>query len=123
MVIYLNYGYSVNYPNNRFNGINLGHNNDIIVRVEAENLASCPLKSGYSYLFSTQDYPNSNLSASITGIRNIDLIYSNLGAKIYPLSTAFFYDKIFTVRVEATDYAGNSMEPLEFTFKIESKPQ
>ncbi len=84
------------------------------VRISAENLVSCPKTTTYAYLFETRQLNNTLLSASITGVDNS----AYLSAYITGLSNGFYYNKIFRVVLEAKDFSGNEMEPLEFEFKI-----
>ncbi len=84
------------------------------VRISAENLVSCPKTTTYAYLLETRQLNNILLSASITGIDNS----VHLPASITADSHAFFYNKVIRIVLEAKDFSGNEMEPLEFEFKI-----
>ncbi len=122
---YLTYGYLVDYDNIERVGFDYGINTKVLVRMTAENLATCPKYSADAYWFETRDYSQKDLGASIIG-EPPDVIYgaeANLGASINPQSTAFFYGKTFRVILNAKDFAGNEMEPYEFEFKIEDAPE
>ena len=121
--IYLTFGYIVEYNNERgsLNNIDYGFGNKVVVRVTAENYASCPKLSGLAWEFESKEQFNSDLRASITGYEE----YSgreDLSASIYPQSTAYYYEKEFTVVVNAKDFAGNEMTPLILRYRIEDKP-
>ena len=90
------------------------YDESVDVRVSAENIVSCPRTTTYAYLFETRHLDNRELSASITAVDNS--VY--LSASITADSNAFLYNKVFNVVIEAKDFSGNEMEPLEFTFKI-----
>jgi hypothetical protein len=121
---YLTYGYLVDYDNINRIGFDYGINTQVLVRMSAENLATCPKYSADAYWFETRDYFQKDLNASIIG-EPPDIISSesSLGAVINPQSTAFFYGKTFRVVLNAKDFVGNEMEPYEFEFKIEDVPE
>jgi hypothetical protein len=119
---YVTFGYVVEYKNYERFGWNYGQGEQIVVRMSAENLANCPEFSADAYWFETREVDRRELTASITGIYNYDGS-ENLTASIYPQSTAYFYGKVFRVKLTAKDLAGNEMEPFEFEFKIEEKPE
>lgn len=118
---YLTFGYEVEFRNYERFGWYYGQGQRVVVRMSAENLANCPSSSADAYWFETRDIEGRDLTASVTGVYAWDGS-SNLGASISPQSTAFFYGKVFRIKLTAKDYAGNEMEPLEFEFKIEDKP-
>lgn len=121
---YLTFGYIVEYDNHpsSWQGMDYGFNNKIAVRVTAENYASCPQVSSLAWDFESKEYFNNNLGASIVGmLYNFDA--GDLSAEIAPQSTAYFYGKHFEVVVNARDFAGNEMEPLILTYRIEDKPE
>ena len=118
---YLTFGYVVEYKNYSRIGLNYGYNTKVTVRITAENYASCPKLSSDGHRFITEQRKNVDLGASIVGIFHADDV-SNLSAKIYPTSTAYFYGKTFEVVINAKDFAGNIMEPCVLTYKIEDKP-
>jgi len=121
---YLTYGYLVDYNNIDRIGFDYGINTQVLVRMSAENLATCPKYSADAYYFETRDYSQKDLSASIIGeLPDIISDDVNLGASIYPQSTAFFYGKVFRVVLNAKDFGGNEMEPYEFEFRIEDVPE
>lgn len=118
----LTFGYIVEYTNYERFGWNYGQGEKVVVRMSAENLATCPEFSADAYWFETREIDRRELTASITGEYSYDGT-NDLNASIYPQSTAYFYGKIFRVKLNAKDLAGNEMEPLEFEFKIEDKPE
>ncbi len=120
---YLTFGYMVEYDNGlgKLGEIDYGFDNKVAVRVTAENYASCPQLSSLAWEFESKTQFNSNLSASITG-RFYDFDYSDMSASIQPHSTAYFYGKEFIVVVNVKDFAGNQMEPLILSYRIEDKP-
>jgi hypothetical protein len=121
---YLTYGYLMDYDNINRIGFDYGINTQVIVRMSAENLATCPKDSAGAYWFETRDYSQKGLSASIVGeLPDIISDETGLGASISPQSTAFFYGKTFRVVLNVRDFAGNIMEPYEFEFKIEDAPE
>jgi hypothetical protein len=117
----LTFGYIVGYENSESVGIDYGFNNRVVVRVTAENMASCPNLSSTAYVLESCELKSRDLGVSITGVFYAD-DYRNMPASIYPQSTAYFYDKEFRVIVYAKDFAGNSMTPFEIAYKIEDKP-
>jgi hypothetical protein len=120
---YLTFGYIVTFVNEEggTNNIDYGFNNKVAVRVTAENYATCPRLNGLAWEFESKEQFNSDLGASITGYEE----YSgreDLSASIYPQSTAYYYEKEFTIVVNAKDFAGNEMTPLILRYRIEDKP-
>jgi len=114
---YLVSGYIVDYDNREQN---YGFNNQVVVRMSAENFASCPITMTDAYWFTTEQELPKDLSASIVGIPWSE---TNLSANISPQTeTMYFYGKIITVEVRAKDLAGNEMVPYTFEFKIEDEP-
>lgn len=120
---YLTFGYIVEYTNRQelSDSTDYGFQNKIVVRVTAENYASCPQVSSLAWDFESKPQANVDLGASIVG-RFHAWEYSDMPAKIYPHSTAYFYGKEFKVVVKAKDFAGNQMEPLVLNYRIEDKP-
>ena len=114
---YLTTGYNVEYDNI---GQDYGHGNKVIIRMSAENFASCPAVGVFAYETEVVANESRDLQASI--FAKPQLFTSNLRAGIYPNSTAYFYGKVIKVEVRAKDYAGNEMEPFIFEFRIEDKP-
>jgi hypothetical protein len=95
--------------------VDWGPNKQVLVRAEAGNLAFCPGLAGAAFDFKTVDFTSFNLGCTITPVGHVDL-----PVIISPQSTAFFYDKTFTVRLRnVKDFAGNIMPDLEYTFTIE----
>jgi hypothetical protein len=114
---YLTSGYVVEYDNV---GQDYGWGNKIIIRMAAENFASCPKTGVFAYEVETVAKESRDLVAIITGWPVMP--YQDLPVVINPQSTAFFYGKTFKVELKAKDYAGNEMVPFVFEFKIEDKP-
>jgi hypothetical protein len=121
--LYLTFGYIVEYINYQDlpDSIDFNFNKKIVVRVTAENYASCPQVSAIVWDFTSKPQSNTDLSASIVG-RFHAWENSDMSAKIYPHSTAYFYGKEFKIVVKAKDFAGNQMEPLILNYRIEDKP-
>jgi hypothetical protein len=115
---YLTYGYKVEFDNIYRTGYDFDYENKIVVRMTAENLASCPKTTTDAYWFETEGRKSKDLSAYIRVTGGIN----ELSASIYPDSTAYFYEKEFRVVITAKDYAGNEMEPFILVYKIEDKP-
>ena len=116
-------GYVVDYINtpDAYDSIDYGFDNKVTVRVTAEDYASCPTSETLAWDFDSKNYDNRDLGASIVGRFHAD-DSEDLSAEIYPHSTAYFYGKEVTVRIEAKDFAGNEMEPLILVYRIEDKP-
>ncbi len=91
------------------------YDESVDVRISAENIVSCPRTTTYAYIFDIRHLDNRELAASITGTDNS--VY--LSASIIADSTAFLYNKVFNIVIEAKDFSGNEMEPLTFQFKIQ----
>jgi hypothetical protein len=115
---YLTYGYKVEFDNVFKTGYDFDYKNKIVVRMTAENLASCPKTTTDAYWFETEEGLSRDLGAYIRVTGGIN----ELSASIYPDSTAYFYEKEFRVVITAKDYAGNEMEPFILVYKIEDKP-
>lgn len=114
--IYITFGYFIEYKNPVKTGEGYGYSNKVGVRLSAENMLSCPLSVSDGYWFETESRKNVELSASINCVPAAE--YSDISACIYPQSTAFFYDKIFRMVLNAKDFNGNEMEPFILEFKI-----
>ncbi len=118
---YLTSGYFVDYEN--YDKIDYGYEKEIVVRMSAENLATCPKLSADAYWFVSEHLKHKDLGASIVGVLPaITSDTKNLSAAIRPQSTAYFYGKVFRVVLTCKDFLGNEMEPYEFEFKIEDPP-
>lgn len=122
---YLTFGYRLEYINNpgAFQNLDYGFDNKVAVRVSAEDMASCPELDSLAWEFESKERFNTDLGASIRGVLGGSSVEENLTASIYPQSTAYFYEKEFTVVVNAKDFAGNQMEPFILTYRIEDKPE
>jgi hypothetical protein len=115
---YVTSGYLVEYNNEVQD---YGFDNTIVVRMTAENFASCPLTNTDAYWFTTEQKLPSDLTANIVGIPWSEL---ELSATILPQTeTMYFYGKEIKVEVRAKDFAGNEMPPYVFEFKIEDAPE
>lgn len=117
----LTFGYVVEYENSESVGIDCGFDKKVVVRVVAENMASCPVLNSVAYTLESSELRNRDLGASITGLFYAD-DHKDISASVYPQSTAYFYGKEFKVVVYAKDFAGNSMAPFEIAYRIENKP-
>jgi hypothetical protein len=117
---YLTFGYIVEFDNKINDGLNYGFNNKVSVRIEAENLTSCPSSTKEGYYFISEERLNRNLSASIICYGAVEHGNNNLSATIYPHSTAYFYDKEMRVVLTARDFNGNEMDPFVLEFKIKN---
>ena len=116
---YLTSGYIVEYDNV---GQDYGYGSQVVVRMTAENWASCPASAAYAYWFTTgqKPYYRRDLSATILGR---PLEQSDLTANLTPeTGLIYFYGKTFRVELRAKDFAGNEMTPYIFEFRIEDKP-
>lgn len=108
---YLLYGYNV-IPNEV---LDWGPNNRVVVRLEAQNLAFCPNKTGEAFDFTTVDLKSFNLHCSINPVGYVDL-----PATIASQSKTFYYGKTYTIKLKRVkDYAGNIMPDFEYKFTIE----
>jgi len=114
---YLTFGYLVEYDNREQD---YGYDSRVVVRMSAENFASCPLFSHDAYYFTTVEKSRGELTADIMGI---PWSTKELSADIIPNTELMFvYGKTFTVELRVKDYAGNEMAPYIFEFKIEDAP-
>lgn len=120
-LFYLTFGYIVEYYNKPRIDSGFDYNTKVTVRVTAENYASCPKVTSDGHRLITERRKNVNLGASIIGMFHAEDV-SNLSAEIYPKSTAYFYGEIFTVVINAKDFANNIMDPIILRYKIEDKP-
>jgi len=108
---YLLYGYNVLFDQ----VVEWGPNKQVDVLIQAKNEAFCPNLEGEGYYFKTVELESRDLAAIIRVIEPFDL-----GAEIYPQSTAFFYGKTFEIIISGVrDFSGNQMDPYSFTFTIE----
>jgi hypothetical protein len=121
---YLTFGYIAEYDNHpsSWQGMDYGFKNKVAVRVTAENWASCPQIGSLAWDFESKEQFNNDLGASIVG-QFYDHEASDISAKIRPQSLAYFYGREFEVVLTAKDFAGNEMEPLILTYRIEDKPE
>ena len=120
---YLTFGYFLEFVNSKYgtDGLDFGYLNKIGVRITAEDYATCPTLSSEAWEFESRPMVNRDLTASIQGVP-YGFEYKDLTAEIYPQSTAYFYEKEFTIIVNARDFNGNEMEPFILTYRIEDKP-
>ena len=63
---YLTSGYFIDYEN--YDKIDYGYEKEVVVRMSAENLATCPKLSADAYWFVTEHLKPRDLSASIVGV-------------------------------------------------------
>lgn len=120
---YLTFGYIVEFDNINNIGFNYGYANRVSVRVEAENLASCPIKVSEGYWFVSEERNKRDLTACIFSHGAVKKEAGDLKVIIYPHSTAYFYDKEIRVVLTAKDFNGNNMEPFVLEFKIINEDQ
>ena len=120
-LFYLTFGYIVEYYNRPRIDAGFDYNTKVTVRVTAENYASCPKITSDGHRLIVEHRKNADLGASIVGMFHADDV-SNLSAEIYPKSTAYFYGEIFTVIINAKDFANNIIDPIILRYKIEDKP-
>lgn len=113
---YLTYGYKVEFENMDRKWMDFGYDNQIVVRMEVENLASCPKISADAYWFETKQQQYTDLGVSIKGT-----YIDGLSASIFPQSTTYFYGKTYRLVVNAKDFSGNEMEPFILVYTIEDK--
>lgn len=118
---FITFGILVEYENYINSGLDFGFNNSVVVRVLAEDMASCPTLGSLAWTFDSKDLENRDLTADIT-VLSLDQGEKDLSASVVSLSTAFFYGKHFEVVVTARDFSGNDMEPFVLNFTIEDKP-
>jgi len=117
---YLTYGYLATFPNEENKYLHYGIGEEIIVKMSAENLDSCPKESNYAYLFETIDFKEKDLGASIVGTVQPS---SNLSASINPQTgTNYFYGATYRLVINAKDFSGNKMKEFVLEFTIEDKP-
>lgn len=117
---YLTSGYIVEYDNQ---DQDYRYESQVVVRMSAENFASCPAVGTFAYWFTTTPklYYRSDLGATIIPRPFFD---HDLSAEVTPQTgTIYYYGKVFRVEVRARDFAGNVMEPYIFEFRIEDKPE
>ena len=108
---HLLYGYNLKFEDL----IDWGPSKEVITVVKAKNLAFCPNLEGEALYFRTADLPSVDLGATIQAVESVDL-----GAVIYPQSTAFFYGRTYIVTISGVrDYHGNEMDPYTIQFTIE----
>ena len=108
---YLLYGYNAIFED----WVGWGPNVQVDIRAQASNSVRCSNTVGEGFYFITADLEAVNLGATIRAIESVDL-----GAKIYPQSTAFFYGETYTGTISGvTDFAGNIMDPYTYMFMIE----
>lgn len=108
---YLLYGYNAIFEE----WVDWGPHVQVDIRVQASNSVRCPNTVGEGFYFVTADLEAVNLGATIVAVES-----ANLGAKIYPQSTAFFYGETYIVTVSGVkDFAGNIMESYTYSFTIE----
>lgn len=110
---YLLYGYRCEFNE----VVDWGPKKEIVIWTQVKNEAFCPNIVSEATFFETADLHSRNLNAIINPIGYVDL-----GATIFPQSTAFFYGRTYTVTVSGVrDFHGNKMPKSVFSFTIENK--
>lgn len=110
---YLLYGYNCEFSEL----IDWGYKSTVVITADAKNLAFCPNEVGEAFYFETADLHSYDLNATLQVVESVDL-----GATIYPQSTAFFYSRTYTITVIGVrDFHGNEMQPFSFDFTIEDE--
>ena len=96
--------------------VDWGPRAEIVTTIQATNLAFCPNTEGESFYFETRDLWSHDLGATIQAVGYVDL-----GAIIYPQSTAFFYGQTYTITISGVrDFHLNEMPIYTFSFTIEN---
>lgn len=121
--VYLTFAYVVAFNNVKElpTAIDYGFENEVVVRVEVHNEASCPTYTSDSWVFKSSAMVNRSLSANING-RLYSMDFLPINAEIIPNSTAYLYNKSMTVTVDAKDLLGNRMATYKIDYRIEDKP-
>lgn len=115
---YLTFGYKVSFDNLVNKYIDFGHQNRIVVRASAENLASCTKEDAEANWFETRSMFFKDLACSIVGT---PYDTKNLSAYINAITTAYYYGRVCTLVVNVKDFAGNEMEPFILIYTIEDE--
>lgn len=109
----LSYGYKVTViPEELYE-----YDAEVTQLIEAGTIDRNVLVATEPYIFKTHAVHSKDLTASIDTRRRT----KDLEATIAPVAPYFYYNKLITVRVEASDLDGNVMEPFEFTYRIAKK--
>jgi hypothetical protein len=111
----LSFGYKVTVLPEKY----YKYNEDVYQLITANTLNRNIDTLNEFYLFTTHPVSKADFGATIDTRRRT----SDLGGVISPVAPRFYYNKLIPIRVEAKDLNGNEMEPFEFTFRIEKKPQ
>lgn len=121
--VYLTFAYVVAFNNVKElpTAIDYGFENEVVVRVEVHNEASCPTYTSDSWVFKSSAMVNRSLSANING-RLYSMDFLPINAEIIPNSTAYLYNKSMTITVDAKDLLGNRMATYKIDYRIEDKP-
>ena len=108
---YLLYGYDLDFVDL----VDWGAYKKVEILAYAKNKAFCPNKGSAAFYFVTRDYDALNLRSMIR-----PLVPSNLGSVVSTQSTAFYYGSTYKITVSGIkDFAGNYLEPFEYSFTIE----
>lgn len=106
------YGYDVAF--NKV--IEWGPHRQIDILTKATNNAYCSNTAAESFYFVTKDYEAHNLGSTILPTRPVD-ISSSIGT----IAKVFYYGGAYTVTVSGIrDYAGNELDPIQYSFTIEN---
>lgn len=108
-------GYKLKWQNDRSQPFGLGER--VYVYSSAENKAFKAGECTTGYYFTIKNLKIADLGAFVDTKRIVD----DLGASVNVLSPAFEYGKELTLVLNASDYAGNKMEPFVFTFVVEEE--
>lgn len=108
---YLLYGYDLDFVDL----VDWGAYKQIDVLAYAKNKAFCPNIGSGAFYFVTRDYEALNLGSTIK-----PFVPTNLGSVVNTQSTAFYYGSTYKITVSGVkDFAGNYLEPFNYSFTIE----
>jgi len=97
--------------------IDWGPKKEVVITMDAKNLAFCPNTETEAFYFETAELHSRDLNATLQAVEYVDL-----NATIYPQSTAFFYERTYTIIISGIrDFAGNEMVESIFSFTIENE--
>jgi len=97
--------------------IDWGPKKEVIITMDAKNLAFCPNTESEAFYFETAELHSRDLNATLQAVEYVDL-----NATIYPQSTFFFYGRTYTITINGIrDFAGNEMPESTFSFTIENE--
>jgi hypothetical protein len=106
------FGYRVEFTRT----VDWGYNSDIQIWTSVKNDVVCPNTETFATFFETKDLESVDLPAYVYPTGS-----ANLGAEIYPQTKAFLPGYTYTITVSGVrDYSGNIMQPIVFSFTVES---